>query len=265
MAPDILLLTVYFICVVYVLYQMALSVEAKLEDQIQIVLDKEAIAPAIAPQLSRQNRPDITATVVDPGKIPPFLEITLPPEGGSKDKAPTLQIQISPQGRKPLRPPVQNLGVILINGSPDHQVFIDWDRSSITVHGGLAQRVIRTVPGMPLDLLQPQVFTVANPTQAVSATVTSETLYRRSDKGTALESVPVLVNLENIPKLKENQRFYALRLFLWIKPTNAPDSAALQLLIPFTFRIEILPDHVALPVLSWVLDVFSAPRLPRIW
>lgn len=261
MGRDILILTIYFICVIYVLYQMALSVEAKLEDQIQIVLDQEGLQKAIAPQLERQNRKDITAKIVAE-KTPPYLELTFPQ---GKDTPTKVQVQVSPQGRKPLRPPVKNLDVTLINGLPDQQVFLDWDRSSISVFGGLAHRVVRDVPGRPLDLLQPQVFTVANPAQAISANITSEALYSRSDQSTALNSSPVLIDLENIPTMREMMRFYSLGLVLWIKPVNGPDNQALQLLLPFTFRIEVLPDHVALPILSWLLDLFSDFRLPRIW
>ncbi|XGB42713.1 MAG: hypothetical protein LVS60_02410 [Nodosilinea sp. LVE1205-7] len=40
MQVDILLLTVYFICLGYVIYQMALSLEAELEDQIKVLQDQ---------------------------------------------------------------------------------------------------------------------------------------------------------------------------------------------------------------------------------
>ncbi|WP_008317379.1 hypothetical protein [Leptolyngbya sp. PCC 6406] len=266
MGADILILTIYFICVVYVLYQMALSVEAKLEDQVQIILEGDILQQAVTSQLEQSGRPDIQAQIIS-GKAPPYLELILFKNTDKKEAIGAVQIQVSPQGKQPLRPPVQNLGITVINGLPDQQVFLDWDSSSLSVHGGLAYRVIRNVPGMHLDLLQPQVYTVANPSQGVNARVTSEVLFRRPDNSTALEPLPMLVNLEKIPEMKEPLRTYSLRMLLWIKPmtANAPDSQAVRLLLPFTFRIEVLPDHVALPILSWLLDVLSPARLPRIW
>ncbi|MDA0672826.1 MAG: hypothetical protein O3C67_03855 [Cyanobacteria bacterium] len=265
MGADILILTIYFICVVYVLYQMALSVEAKLEDQVQIVLDGDTLEAAIAPQLAQQGRSDIKARLIS-GKGPTILELAFPQDKkGDKEATETLHIQVSPQGKLPLRPPVKGLSITTLNGLNHQQIFLDWDSSSLSVHGGLAYRVVRNVPGMPLDLLQPQVYTVANPGQGVNATITSEALFRRPEAGTALESAPVLINLEMIPDMKPIMRTYALRLLVWIKPTNAPESQAIRLLLPFNFQIEVLPDHVALPILSWLLDWFSPAKLPRLW
>jgi hypothetical protein len=46
---------------------------------------------------------------------------------------------------------------------------------------------------------------------------------------------------------------------------NVPASQVIQLLLPFNFKIEVLPDHVALPILSWLLDWFSPAKRPRFW
>ncbi|MEL6454927.1 MAG: hypothetical protein AAFQ40_09450, partial [Cyanobacteria bacterium J06623_5] len=51
---DALLLTIYFLVVFYVLYQMALSLEDKLEDKVIIHLDKEFLAEQTQAQLSCQ-------------------------------------------------------------------------------------------------------------------------------------------------------------------------------------------------------------------
>lgn len=253
MAADILILTIYFICVVYVLYQMALSVEAGLEDQVAIVLDEDTAQAAVTTQLAQQNRSDVTVSLV-PGKMLTTLQLSFP-EG--PDSASKIQIQVSPQGSKPLQPPIKNLSVTVLNGLPQQQIFLDWDSSSLSVHGGLSYRVIRNVPGMPLDLLQPQVYTVANPNQAVNIAITSEALFRRPDNATALQSAPVLIDLERATMMKEFMRVYTLRMQIWIKSTTSPDRQPIRLLIPFNFQIEVLPDHVALPVLSWLLDFFA--------
>ena len=41
MGSDVLILTIYFLVVIYVLYQMALSVEKNLEDRLLIKLDTD--------------------------------------------------------------------------------------------------------------------------------------------------------------------------------------------------------------------------------
>jgi hypothetical protein len=46
-------------------------------------------------------------------------------------------------------------------------------------------------------------------------------------------------------------------MFLWVQSMTNPNRPPLQLLIPFVFRINVLPDHVALPVLSWLLNLFT--------
>jgi hypothetical protein len=257
-ASDLLILTIYFICVVYVLYQMALSVEAGLEDQVAIALDEDTVQEAVTTQLAQQNRSDVAVKIV-PGKML-ALQLSFPSGPERENK---VQIQVGPQGSKPLQPPIQNLSVTVLNSLPQQQIFLDWDSSSLSVHGGLAYRVIRNVPGMPLDLLQRQVYTVANPNQAVNIAVTSEALFRRPENSTALQSAPVLINLEQASMMQDFMRVYALRMQIWIKSTTHPERQPIRLLIPFNFQIEVLPDHVALPVLSWLLDLFAPKAASR--
>ena len=254
MGADILILTIYLICVIYVLYQMALSLEGKLEDQVEVVLDEATLQEATNEQLQQQTIYQAQAEVVKEEKTGPLLQLTFlnrdQPVGN-------VHLQVSPQGKRPLEPPINNLSVKIVNGLPDQQIFINWDNSSLSVHGGLANRVIRNVPGMPVDLFQPQVMTVANPGQMVNVTVTSESLFNRPDNKSALESAPALVNFSKVPEMKESKRVYSLRMLMWVRSMTNPNGPAIQLLLPFQFRINVLPDRVALPVLSWLLNYFS--------
>ncbi len=260
MGADILILTIYFICVVYVLYQMALSVEAKLEDQVEIVLDTEGVPEAIAAQLAQQRRYQAQAeVVVDKGTS--VLKITFATTPG---RSGAIALQVTPQGKRPLEPDVTDLSVNLVNTLPDQQVFVNWDSSSLAVLGGVAQRVIRRVPGRPMDLLQPQVMTAVNPGQRVSVSVTGEMLLNRTENQVALDVAKPLLPLATLSTLPETARTYSLQLALWVRSLSRPELPALQLLIPLTFRINILADHVALPILSWLLDVFSGkPKRSR--
>lgn len=256
MGTDILILTIYLICVIYVLYQMALSVEAKLEDQVAIVLDHEALQASVTSQLQQQTVYQVKADVSadNPGQ---FLDLTFLHEDDVIGK---VILQVSPQGKRPIKPDLSTLSVTVVNSFPDQQVFVNWDSSSLSMHGGLAHRVIRMVPGRPIDLFQRQVMTVANPGQVVNATVTSEALFNRPEDKTVLESGQTLIDFEKVLEMKEPMRHYSLGLLVWVRSMVYPNSPALQLLIPFNFRIDVLPDHVALPILSWLLDFFSPQK-----
>lgn len=249
MGVELLILTIYFICVVYVLYQMALSVEAKLEDQFEIVLDSERLQNAIAEQLQQQNLYQAQAEVETVGNA--LLKITF-----FRDEEPVgaIGIQVRPIGKQPLEPPIKNLNVAIANNLPDQQVFVNWDYSAISIFGSPGQRVIRQVPGSATDLLQPQVYTVVNPGGQSNIAVTSEGMLKRPDNQMALEVSSALVDFNMIPRLKEPMRQYSLQMLVWVRSIAAPNSPALQLLVPFVFRIRVLPDHVALPVLSWLLN-----------
>lgn len=257
MGADILILTIYLICVVYILYQMALSVEAKLEDQVEIVLDGDTLQAAVAAQLQQQSPYNAEAKVIGDDKGVSSLQMAFSSQGESIG---SVAVQVSPQGKQPLQPPLNQLVVGVTNGFADHQVFVNWDSSSLSVHGGTAQRVVRMVPGSPIDLFQRQVMTVANPGQSVSATITSESLFERPEDKTALKSTPKLLDYEAVLGMKEPLRVYSLRMLVLMRSMSYPDSPVLQLLLPFNFTVRVLPDHVALPVLSWLLDFFSPKK-----
>ncbi|MEM1281022.1 MAG: hypothetical protein AAGG53_13615, partial [Cyanobacteria bacterium P01_H01_bin.152] len=55
----------------------------------------------------------------------------------------------------------------------------------------------------------------------------------------------------------EPMRIYSLQVLVWVRSMLVPNAPAMQLLVPFNFRIDVLPDHVALPILSWLLNFFA--------
>ncbi|MEM6837640.1 MAG: hypothetical protein AAF609_12380 [Cyanobacteria bacterium P01_C01_bin.120] len=248
MGVEFLILTIYFICVLYVLYQMALSVEDKLEDQFKIVLDADYLQTAVNTQLQQQTLYTAAAETQTVEGIS-GLKITFF-EG--EEAIGTIGVKVTPQGKRPLQPPIKTLGVSIANTLPD-QVFLEWDRSAISVYGGPAQRVIRQVPGNATNLLPSQAPTTVNPGLQTSVTVTAESLLTRNDNQITLDVGPALVDFANIPAMKEPQRQYTLQMVLWVCSLVYPSDPALQLVLPFNFRIEVLPDHVALPILSWLL------------
>ncbi|MGF1460937.1 MAG: hypothetical protein ACFBSG_18150 [Leptolyngbyaceae cyanobacterium] len=250
MGVEVLILTIYFICVIYVLYQMALSVEDKLEDQVEIFLAGEELAAAINAQLQRQTLYIAEAETPAPGSS--LLKISF--FDNDEDPMGAISIQVMPLGKRPLQPPINSLNVSIVNTLPDQQVFLEWDRSAITVYGGFAQRVIRQVPGSATNLLPSQAPTVVNPGFQSNVSITGEGFLTRPDNQFSLEMGSALIDVSKIPNMPPPTRQYSLQMALWIRSMLNPHSPALQLILPFNFRFEVLEDHVALPILSWLLN-----------
>jgi hypothetical protein len=256
MGLNFLILTIYFICVVYVLYQIALSAEAKKQDLFEITLDQDAVAAAVNAQLQQQTLYQAEASSEATGLKLTFFQQDQPIGG--------VQIAVSPLGKQTLEPPVKTLNVNIMNALSAEQVLINWDHSSLSIFGQPAQRVIRQVPGQATDLLHPQVWSVVNPQAKSVNAVTGETLLRRPDNQYALSLSSALVDFSRVESLPEPMRQYGLQLVMWVRPMAYPNSATLQILIPFIFHIKLLPNPVALPVLSWLLNINlfseSSPR-----
>ncbi|MEL6130802.1 MAG: hypothetical protein AAFR30_12995, partial [Cyanobacteria bacterium J06628_4] len=118
MGSDVLILTIYFLVVIYVLYQMALSIESNLEDKVEIVLDQDKLVEQIHGQLKQQGKPNfITATVAElelaGKKLPPRLNLTFSGSGekvtiGKGDDAleyfleDTVMVSVLPMGKMTL-------------------------------------------------------------------------------------------------------------------------------------------------------------------
>lgn len=263
MGVEFLILTVYFICVIYVLYQMALSVEAQLEDQFEVVLRGDDLQAAVNAQLQQQRLYQAQAEMqtIEGKSLLKLTFFVLEDQTDDLKAIGTVALQVMPQGKRPLEDAIKTISVSVINTLPDQQVFLQWDRSAISVFGGFAQRVIREVPGNTTDLLPSQAPTVVNPGLQTNVKVTGESLLTRPDNQVPLAVSSALVDFHKIPAMKEPMRHYTLQIVMWVQSLLYPDDPALQLILPFTFHIKVLPDHVALPVLGWLLN-FN-PFAPR--
>lgn len=259
MELDILILTVYFICIGYVVYQMALSVEAELEDQVVLVPDLEGLQTSVRAQLANQglspSAAEALAAAPPPlkGGVALSLMVTEPRVGPPpEDDIPLGQImaQVLPQGPHPLQP-VQSLMVQVVNQTQAWQVMVDWDRSSFTRMNNQTLRVIRHTPGMRLDLSLPQVVSVINPNQFLSTQVTSEESLKRNPETQIFQLSAPLVDTEKIASLPPPIRVYSLNLVLQLAPLSGRGARPMVLLVPFKFTVKVLPAQSAIPVLSW--------------
>ena len=221
-------------------------------------LTQIAYSPKFNQQIEQQGKAHrLTADVIDIKKPPGSLALVLSLWSLTQSDAPSgmVQIQVLPQGRKPLQPPLQGLVVQVLNQSPDTQIYVDWDRSSLNRMQGQTERVIRQIPGMPLDLLQPQVFSVVNPGQMLNTRVSPESAYNRNAENQTLEAKAALIDFEQIIQLPDKiPKTYSLRLLVWLKRTTEDDAQAVRILIPFNFVMEVLPDEPAFFLLRWILS-----------
>ncbi|MGB3789473.1 MAG: hypothetical protein WA949_15800 [Phormidesmis sp.] len=288
---DAFLLTVYFLVVIYVLYQMALSLENRLEDKVIIHLDKAFLAEQTQAQLSRQKEvgQGITAVATDDGfkdgKIKfPVLRLLV---GSSSDLSKLdgaklanlksigfdesaissmlqkrITIQVKPTGQQTVKNPLFYLSVTVNNDTADRQLYLNWDRSSLEMFKQ-GHRIIRSTPNMPRDLSQPQIFSVVNPGQTVTSDITIEKNYLYSAESNQMVLGRPLINLQErleMSKLtdpttddKNIQPLYNLDLMVGIKRVTDSDTRIVSLLIPFSFTLEIKADEIALPPLRWLL------------
>lgn len=147
---DFVLLTVYFLCVTYVLYQIVNS----FNDEFMIWLDQEFFDE----QLAAQNLQDVVGVSFKFNNRYEF------------DKLKTLQIRIS-------------------NKSSDHALYVDWDYCALTdqYDPQRSRRVTRSVPGSTNDAFQRQVFSVIAPGKTLMEEVFAEDMLSRKDATTPLQ------------------------------------------------------------------------------
>jgi hypothetical protein len=296
---DTLLLTVYFLVVIYVLYQMALSLEDKLEDKVVIDLDRKFAQEQTQSQLSFQA-PNITATVEDIGfgkekkNKRPVLMLTYndakPPIARYLPDAEALRklgmsdeqianmgkdrisIEVLPIGKRTLKQPILFLSIDVKNKTEDNQVYLDWDLSSLEMFGQ-GNRIIRSTANMTRDLSQPQIFGTINPGQSVRFDVNIERNYTRDlETGVLRQPLPVVdlkqrvdqSQLTDPTKKEENiQALYGLDLMVRFKKTSEPNDKMINLLVPFAFTLKIEVDQPAFPPLRWLLRNIGRRNRPE--
>ncbi len=160
---DFVLLTVYFLCVTYVLYQIVTS----FNDEFMIWLDQEYLDE----QLAALNLKD---TVGVSFRFSSRYEF---------DKLEKLQIRIA-------------------NKSDDHALYVDWDYCALTdqYDPRRSRRVTRSVPGSPTDVFQRQVFSVVAPGKTLMEDLFAEDMLTRKDGGTPLQASKTVLDFSKPDK-----------------------------------------------------------------
>lgn len=290
---EAFLLAVYFLVVLYVLYKMALSLEDRLEDKVDIFVEENSLGAQTQTQLSMQGQAKhITAKVshmstgkdktkrpmlsliydtnkqysISPDVLAAQRALGMSDEAIQEGQRPKIIIRIAPTNEQPLKT-IMFLSVSVFNDTADTQVYINWDRSSLEMFGQ-GNRVIRSTPNVPVDLSQSQVPTVINPGMTVSSNITTEQKYSRNTDTDLVRTDPqpvvdlkeriAMAKLTDPTSGEENiQQLYALDLMVGLKHPTKPDSEIISILIPFIFKMKIKVDQPAFPPLRWWLRHFG--------
>ncbi|MEM1241984.1 MAG: hypothetical protein AAGI45_19295 [Cyanobacteria bacterium P01_H01_bin.26] len=269
MGSDVLILTIYFLVVIYVLYQMALSVEKNLEDRLLIKLDTDTLLGQVSSQLRQQPYAErITAAIERPKygrkKLPPQLALRVQSQQSPKQRQP-IMVEVGPTGTMPMGRALSSLQLTIRNNTQDAQVYVDWDRSSLTTDPARqAQRVVRTGVLMDSSLSRPQVLGVINPGETISTQVTGETCLGVEAKTQTLVPTRPLVNMTTVamtalPDGVADDEMpaiiaYGLRLMVGVRRVTEQESYTTYLLLPFGFQAFLLKDEIAFPPLRWLLN-----------
>ncbi|MGC1247506.1 MAG: hypothetical protein WA865_14930, partial [Spirulinaceae cyanobacterium] len=173
---NLLIVVIYLICIIYVFYQVAQS----LDKYVGARADQEDINQAIAKK-----------------KLGDILDL--------KFALPNMREMEN----------FRDIGIVIENKSPTRSLAINWQQSTLSNLKGKSQRVIREVPGMKIDLSQPQTFTTVGPSQNVAAKITTETTLKPGANG-SLELTKPLFSSEELKSLPEEGGEFTLNLSIQV-------------------------------------------------
>ena len=169
---DLLIFTVYFLSVAYVFSKIA----ADLNNFVSLKFDEQEFDS----QLELQGLQDI--------------------------------IDINVKFKGYYRPnDIKELAVTVENKAEAKTLYINWEQCTLTDFSGQSRRIIRLVPGMDLDLAQPQVFGVAAPKQSLTEKIVAEDSLKRNEVG-ILDITKPLFNPDKLITAAEKQSRFTLRL-----------------------------------------------------
>ncbi len=171
---DILILIIYLLCITGVYYEALNS----LENFIAISLDKAFLEQ----QLIGQELKDIIKIEFD-------IKVKLIEE-------------------------LKEISLSIANASSNQAFYVDWDQCVINDFGRRSRRVIRLVPGMTLDLLQPQAFSTIAPGQTLKEKVIAEDCLARGS--TNIEITKSLLDAKGLgDAFKKGEPRFSLVLVLY--------------------------------------------------
>jgi hypothetical protein len=167
---DFVLLTVYLLCVTYVLYQIVDS----FNDEFSIRLEEDDLKQ----QLANYNLTEIL---------------------GVSFKFDTHYEFEKPESR------LDRLAISINNKSQGYPIYIDWDYCSLTDLDEKSRRVTRILPGNTLDLFQDQVFSVIAPSKTLKEAIVAEDMLTRKGDDGAMEITKPIIDLSKPDPKKSSE------------------------------------------------------------
>ncbi len=208
---DFVLLTVYLLCVTYVLYQVVDS----FNDEFKIEFNGDDLKQ----HLETHNLSEILGVGF---KFDSHYEFHT----------------------------LKQLAISINNKSQNYPIYIDWDYCSLTDLDGRSRRVTRLPPGTTLDLSQIQVFSVIAPGRTLKEAIVAEDMLTRKGDDGAMDITKTIINLDKPdPKksTKEQQKRYKdfmdmkeplkFSLYLTMRlagPNTSPTGDRTQIICEFT-------------------------------
>lgn len=198
---NLLIVAIYIICILFVFYQVAQS----LDKYVGLNADIEGIKQAIA-QKKLGDVIDLKFGLSDMQEMDKFRDI----------------------------------GILIQNKSPTRSLAINWQQSTLSNLKDKSQRVIREVPGMKIDLSQPQTFTPVGPSQTTMAKITTETTLKPGSGG-SLELAKPLFSTDELKSLPEEGGKFTLNLSIQVSgPGEKAGKGAIHV-IPCEFIVSKTP------------------------
>ncbi|MBD1940900.1 hypothetical protein H6F50_00810 [Coleofasciculus sp. FACHB-712] len=202
---NLFILTVYIICVTYVLYRVFKSVD---RNQVIVHLDRESLNG----QLEAQNLRD------------------------------RVDIQFKLEKRYQLDR-LRELSIQIDNKSAEHSIDVDWDRSSLTDFDGRSRRVIRLTPSMILDLSQRQVYSFIGSGKILKEKITVEDVLQRDLQTDVLKISASLFDPSKLKKLSspESTLHFSLTLVLHLFRSTSETGNSVTHILSCDFTVKKAP------------------------
>ncbi len=177
---NLLIMTVYFLCVTYVFFQFVNA----FNDEYSVKLEQDELKEELK-QLKIDDR----------------LEISFKFDG---------RYEINSDRNK-----LKQLSITVKNKSDQYPIYVDWDSSAMTDwFGDRARRLTRIVSGRTLDLSQQQVFSVITPGRSLQESIVPEDiLTRKGDKG-EIEVTKTLLDLSQPPSQAPDAKKKSYKAFI---------------------------------------------------
>jgi hypothetical protein len=104
----------------------------------------------------------------------------------------------------------------LKNKSLTQAIYVNWQYSTFSNFKGRSQRLIYHVPGLTMDLFQPQIFTVIAPDQTIEAKLLTENCLIREETTGALIAKNPIFDWKQLKEIIDGDKSFSLQLVFQI-------------------------------------------------